>query len=67
MTYPLIPEFRECVDNNTEHNGQTNGCHNDEEGDIVQQAETKHIELLWNQGDNLRMTKVTSFLTPIND
>ena len=66
-TYPLIPEFSKCVDNDTNHNGQTNSCHNDEEGDVIKQVEGKHIEPLWNQGDSLRKTKMILVSTPIND
>jgi len=34
--YPLIPELRECVHSDTEHNVQSNGGHNNEEGDVIE-------------------------------
>ena len=36
VPYPLIPELRECVHNDTEHNVQSNGGHNNEEGDVIE-------------------------------
>ena len=33
-SYPFIPEFREGVHNDTEHDVQTNCGHNDEEGQV---------------------------------
>ena len=45
-TNPLIPELRECVDNDTEHNVQSNSSHNNEEGDIEQDTQARCLKLL---------------------
>lgn len=35
-----IPEFRECVHDDAEHNVQTNSGHNDEEGDVKDESDS---------------------------
>ena len=35
--HPLIPKLGECVHDDTEHDVQSNGRHNDEEGDVKKQ------------------------------
>ena len=36
-SHPLIPKLRECIHDDTEHNVQSNGSHNDEERDVKKQ------------------------------
>ena len=52
--HPLIPELGECVHNDTEHDVQSNGGHNDEERDVIEQPQSSHTPLtFWDQWNNL--------------
>ena len=52
-THPLLPELRECVHNDTKHDVQSNGGYNDEERDVIEQAQPSHLPLIWDQWNYL--------------
>ena len=58
MTYPLISKLRESIHYDTKHNVETNGGHNDEEGDIIDKTQSRHTKLLRHKGYNLYISHV---------
>ena len=52
-THPLVSELREGVHNYTKDNVETNGCHNNEERDVIDQPKGIHPKIIrgyqWNK------------------
>ena len=61
-THPLVPELREGIYDDTEHDVQPDGRDDDEEGDVKQDTQARRLELLGYQRDHLDACSVGQHL-----
>ena len=52
-SYPFISKLREGIDDDTKHDIEADSCHNDEEGNIIEQTQTSRIPCRGYQWHNL--------------